>query len=113
MKSVPSRISIPFVAGIVLLLILTFPSSLYASDSPGQPAGSPKPVHEHLLAASLVHHIRAPKRVHQRSGLLMDADVRLRAAGALSSNPAIERSAGNLRVPLRMLVITANPLLDV
>jgi hypothetical protein len=72
----------------VLLLILTVPSNLYASDSPGQPAASPKPVHEHLLAASLVHHIRAPMRVHQRSGLLIDADVRLRAAEALSSNPA-------------------------
>jgi len=37
----------------------------------------------------------APKRVHQRSGVLMDADVRLRAAAALASNPAIERGAAS------------------
>jgi len=96
--------------GIVLLWILTFPSNLYASDSPSQ-AASLKADNHRLLAASLPHQIPAPKRVHQRSGVLMDADVRLRAAAALASNPAIERGAASSRVPL--LVVTANPLLEV
>ena len=113
MKTLPTLISIPLVMGIVLLLILTFPSSLYARDTPCQPAASLRSIDQHLLSASLAHHLPAPKRVQQRSSLLMDTDVRLRAAVALSSDPAIERAAGSLRIHLRIVVITANPLLDV
>jgi hypothetical protein len=113
MKIVPSRISIPLAMGIVLLLILSFPGSLYASDSPAQPAASLRSAHQHLVTTSLAHHLPGAKRVCQHSGLLMDADMRLRAAAALSSNPAIERAARTLRVPLRMVVITASPLLEV
>jgi hypothetical protein len=113
MKIVPSRISIPLAMGVVLLLILSFPGSLYASDSPAQPAAWLRSAHQHLMTASLAHYLPGAKRLHQRSGLLMDADMRLRAAAALSSNPAIERAAATLRVPLRMIVITASPLLDV
>jgi hypothetical protein len=111
MKTVPPRISVPLVMGLVLMLILVFPSSLYASDSLSHSTASIRSVHQHVLPSALAHHVHAPKRVHSR--LLMDADVRLRAAAALSSNPAIERAAARSRVPLRMIVITANPLLDV
>jgi hypothetical protein len=113
MKIIPSRISVPLAMGIVLLLILSFPSSLYAGDSPVQPTASLRAVHQHLMAASLAHQVSASKRAPQGYGLLMDADARLRAAAALSSNPAIERAARSVRVPLRMIVITASPLLDV
>jgi len=43
----------------------------------------------------------------------MDADARLRAAAALVGNPAIEKPVESARVPLRMIVITASPLLEV
>src|SRR5579863_4112291 len=103
MKTVPPRISIPLVTAIVLLLVLTFPGSLYASDSPAQPAASLRSAHQHFLTTSLAHRLPGTKRINQRSGLLMDADMRLRAAAALSSNPAMEGAARTLRVPLRMI----------
>lgn len=112
MKTVLPRISIPLVMGLVLVLVLAFPSSLYASDSLSHSRGSLRSVHQHMPPLALAHHVPGAKRVHH-SGLLMDADVRLRAAAALSSNPAIERTGAHSRVPLRMIVITASPLLDV
>jgi hypothetical protein len=113
MKIVRSRISIPVAMGVVLLLILSFSGSLYASDSLAQRAASLVPAHQHLMTASLSCHLPRAERVHQRSSLLMDADMRLRAAAALSSYPVIESAARTLRVPLRMVVITASPRLDV
>jgi hypothetical protein len=110
MKTVPPRITVPLVMGLVLLLMLVFPSSLDASVSLHSTA-SPSLVHQNMLPLALGHHVPPPKRV-QDSGLLIDADARLRAATALSSNPAIERVAAHSRVPLRMIVITANTLLD-
>jgi hypothetical protein len=100
------------IMGLVLLLVLAFPSSLHASDSLSHSTASLTSVHHRVLPLSLAHHVPAPKPVHHHSGLLMDADVRLRAAAALSANPVIGQVAAHSRVPLRMIVITANLLLD-
>jgi len=44
---------------------------------------------------------------------LMDADVRLRAAAAMFGNPTSEKAVEHASAPLRMIVITAGPLLEV
>jgi hypothetical protein len=43
----------------------------------------------------------------------MDADIRLRTAAALEGNLALQKAAENARVPLRIIVIAASPLLEV
>jgi hypothetical protein len=43
----------------------------------------------------------------------MDADVRLRAAAAMFGNPTIEEALEHAGVPLRMIVLTASPMLEV
>ncbi len=117
MRTIPPRVSIPLAMGIVLLLMLAFPSRLYASDlsvvEPSSIAG-----HNHGL--SVVESVRTPRRANEHNSqhrdpglLLMDVDFRLRAAAALVGNPTIEKPAETARVPLRMIVITASPLLEV
>ena len=115
MRTIPPRISVPLVMGTVLLLVLAFPSSLYANDVP---AAHQNPIagHNHALTGVLPN--RTPNGAivlphHERGLLLMDADFRLRAAAALVGNPGIEKPAQNAHVPLRVIVITASPLLEV
>jgi hypothetical protein len=98
----------------VLLLILAFPGSLYANDLSSVPQNL---IARHNQVLSIVVSDRIPSRVIAQHGdrglVLMDADARLRAAAALVGNPAIEKPAESTRVPLRMIVITASPLLEV
>lgn len=117
MRTIPPRVSIPLVMGTLLLLILAFPSNLYANDLS---ALHQNPIAGHNHALTVVLPNRTPtgvivgNRPHRDRGLLfMDADFRLRAAAALVGNPAIEKPAENAHVPLRMIVITASPLLEV
>jgi Mrp family chromosome partitioning ATPase len=85
------RTIITLALAIVLLLILAFPSSLYASDLsiPQErriPAHCPQP-----LGVSLTHRLLVRSRERREARvLLMDADVRLRAAAAMFGNPMIE-----------------------
>ena len=117
MRTIPPRISIPLVMGTVLLLILALRSNLYANDL-SVSHQSLVARHNHFLTVVLP--TRTPTREMLRNhlngdgGLLfMDTDFRLRAAAALVGNPAIEKPAENAHVPLRMIVITASPLLEV
>lgn len=117
MRTIPPRVSIPFVMGTLLLWILAFPSNLYASDL-FVSHRSPMAGHNHALAVVLPNRTPTgaivrnhPQRA--RGLLFMDTDFRLRAAAALAGNPAIEKPAENARVPLRMIVLTASPLLEV
>jgi hypothetical protein len=114
MRTIPPRVSIALVLGIVLLLILAFPGSLYASDL-SIPQESRVPAHsQQVLAVSMPHHVGLRNREHdERRILLMDADVRLRAAAAMFGNPIIEKAVEHAGAPLRMIVITASPLLEV
>jgi hypothetical protein len=111
-KSMP-RVTIALVLGIVLL-ILGFPSSLYAGDlSIAQE--SVVPAHsQQVLAVSVPHRlwVRNPER-REAPVLLMDADARLRAAAAMVGNPMIEKAVEHAGAPLRLIVITARPLLEV
>jgi hypothetical protein len=113
MRTNPPRAGIPLVLGIVLLLVLAFPSSLHASDpslaKQMRVPGQSQPVR----AVSVLHHFVRNREHPESRALLMDADVRLRAAAAISSNPAVEKAAERARVPLRMIVITTSPLLEV
>jgi hypothetical protein len=114
MRTIPPRVSIALVLGIVLLLILAFPNSLYASDL-SIPRESRVPAHcPELLAVSVTHRlwVRNPERREARV-LSMDADARLRAAAAMFGNPMIEKAVEHAGAPLRMIVITARPLLEV
>jgi hypothetical protein len=45
--------------------------------------------------------------------LLTDADVRLRAAAAMFGNPTMGKAVEHAGATLRMIVITASPLLEV
>jgi hypothetical protein len=116
MRTIPPRVSIPFVMGIAWLLIMAFPSSLYASDIAvsqqslifRQSQGLTTVLPNQPAIESIVRN-----RPHRDRGMVMDPDFRLRAAAALVGNPAVEKPAENARVPLRMIVITASPLLEV
>jgi hypothetical protein len=116
MRTIPPRVSIPLVMGTVLLLTMAFPSSLYASDI-AVSHQSPIVGQSQALTAVLPNQTAIERiirnRPHRDRGLLMDADFRLRAAAALVGNPSVEKPAENARVPLRMIVITASPLLEV
>ena len=114
MRTIPPRVSIALVLGIVLLLILAFPGSSYASDL-SIPQERRVPAHyQQVLAVSVPNHVGLRNREHaERRALLMDADVRLRAAAAMFGNPTIEKAVEHAGVPLRMIVITASPLLEV
>ena len=114
MSPIPPRLRIALASGIVLLLILAFPGSLYASDL-SIPRESRVPAHcPELLAVSVTHRllVRNPERGEERV-LLMDADARLRAAAAMFGHPMIERAVEHAGAPLRMIVITARPSLEV
>jgi len=114
MRTIPPRVSTALVLGIVLLLILAFPGSLYASDL-SIPRESRVPAHcPQLLAVSVTHRLWLRNRERREAPvLLMDADVRLRAAAAMFGNPMIEKAVEHAGAPLRMIVITASPLLEV
>jgi hypothetical protein len=114
MRTIPPRVSIALVLGIVLLLILAFPGSLYASDlSISQESRVPAHCSQ-PLAVSVTHCLWVRNRVRPEARvLLMDADVRLRAAAAVFGNPTSEKAVEHAGVPLRMIVITASPLLEV
>jgi hypothetical protein len=114
MRTIPPRVSIALMLGIVLLLILAFPGSLYASDL-SIPQESRVRAHcPQLPAVSVTHRlwVRNGERREARA-LLMDADVRLRAAAAMFNNPIIEKAVADAGAPLRLIVITASPLLEV
>jgi hypothetical protein len=114
MRTIPPRVSIALVLGIVLLLILGFPGSLYASDF-SIPRESRVPAHcPQLLAVSVTHRLWLRNRGRREARvLLMDADVRLRAAAAMFGNPTSGKAVEHAGAPLRMIVITASPLLEV
>jgi hypothetical protein len=114
MRTIPPRVSIALVSGIVLLPILAFPGSLYASDL-SIPQASRVPAHcPELLAVSVTHRLRVRSRERRETPvLLMDADARLRAAAVMLGNPMIEKAVEHAGAPLRMIVITARPLLEV
>jgi hypothetical protein len=118
MRNIPAKISVLMVMGIVLLLILAFPSRLNASSAP---ASQLIPVVAHtqhapamaipkLVAGKI---LRRSREYSTRGLLLMDADIRLRTAAALEGNPALQKAAESAHVPLRMIVIAAVPLLNV
>jgi hypothetical protein len=116
MRTRPPSVSIPLVMGTVLLLIVAFPGNLYANGIAvshqslivGQSHGLTAVLPNRTAIESVVGN-----RPHRDPGMLMDPDFRLRAAAALVGNPAVEKPAENARVPLRMIVITASPLLEV
>ena len=118
MRTSLHKISIAFVLGIVLLLILAFPRRLNASDL-SAPQLSPVASYKgHLLSVATPRRVPSlvlkDRREHsRRGGFLMDADIRLRTAAALEGNLALQKAAESARVPLRIIVIAASPLLEV
>lgn len=114
MRTIPPRVSIVLVLGIVLSLILVFPSNLYASDRSIAQESVVPPRSQQVLAVSVPNHVGLRNREHgERRLMLMDADVRLRSAAAMFGNPTIEKAVEHAGVPLRMIVITASPLPEV
>ena len=118
MRTSPHRISIGFVLGIVLLVILAFPSRLNASDFSAPQLSPVASCSGHVLAVELPRRVPSlalkDRREHsRRGGFLMDADIRLRTAAALEGDLALQKAAENARAPLRIIVIAASPLLEV
>lgn len=118
MRTIPPKMSISLVMGIVWLLILAFPSKLNASVGSASQLRLVGSDNGHVLAMAtpklVPSTILRRGRKHSDGGLwLMDADVHLRAAAALECNPALEKVAESARVPLRIIVIAASPLLEV
>lgn len=118
MRTSPHRIRIAFVLGIVLLLILSFPSRLNASDLSAPQLSQVASCKGYVLGVATPRRVPSlglkDRREHsRRGGLLMDADIRLRTAAALEGNLALQKAAENARVPLRIIVIAADPLLEV
>ena len=114
MRTIPPRVSIVLVLGIVLSLILVFPSNLYASDRSIAQESVVPPRRQQVLAVSVPNHVGLRNREHgKRRLMLMDADVRLRSAAAMFGNPTIEKAVEHAGVPLRMIVIMASPLPEV
>jgi hypothetical protein len=117
MRTILPRIRIPFIMGTLLLLLLAFPGTLYAnnlrvshqSPSTGDNQALTVVLPNRTLVGKILH---TPPQQRER-GLLMDADFRLRTAAELIGNPAIEKPAERARVPLRLLVLAARPLLEV
>ena len=114
MRTISPRVSIALMLGIVLLLILGLPGSLYAGDL-SSAQKSLVPAHsQQVLAVSVPHHVGLRSREHgERRVLLMDADVRLRTAAVMFGNPTSEKAIEHAGAPLRMIVITVSPLLEV
>ena|SRR5579862_4422609 len=113
MRTIPPRVSIALVLAIVLLLILAFPGSLYARDLLSQQSRIPAHRSE-VLAVSVTHRLWVRNGEPREARVVyMDADVRLRAAAAIFGNPMFERAVEHPIAPLRMIVITASPLLEV
>jgi hypothetical protein len=113
MRTISPRVSIALALGIILLLILGFPSSLYAGDLPIAQKSLVAAHSQQVLAVSVPHHVGLRNREHgERRVPLMDVDVRLRAA-AMFGNPTIEKAVEHAGVPLRMIVLTASPILEV
>lgn len=118
MRTNPHRISVALVLGIVLLLILAFPSRLNASDLSGPQLSPVASYSRHVLGKATPRRIPSlainDRREHShQGGFLMDADIRLRTAAALEGNLALQKAAASARVPLRIIVIAASPLLEV
>jgi hypothetical protein len=113
MRTISPRVSIALALGIILLLILGFPSSLYAGDLPIAQKNLVAAHSQQVLDVSVPHRVGLRNREHgERRVLLMDVDVRLRAA-AMFGNPTIEKAVEHAGVPLRMIVLTASPILEV
>lgn len=118
MRTIPSKVSVPTVLGIVLLLILAFPSRLNANSVSASQV-IPVVAHNQYVPAIATPKLAAGNIVWRgreytdRGLLLMDVDMRLRTAAALEGNPALQKAAESVHVPLRIIVIAAGPLLEV
>ena len=94
MRTSPHKISIAFVLGIVLLLILAFPSRLNASDLSALQLSPVASYGGHVLGVAAPRRVPSlalkDKREHsRRGGFLMDADIRLRTAAALEGKSRV------------------------
>jgi hypothetical protein len=118
MRTGPHKISTALALGIVLLLILAFPSRLNASDLSGSQLSPVASYSRHVPRVTTPRRFPSSARKHERESflrgeLLMDADIRLRTAAVLEGNLTLQKAAENARVPLRIIVIAASPLLEV
>ena len=116
MKPAFSKARILIVIATVLLLVLAFPSKLYAKDIPVVQPTSNLAAGHHRSAMFLVTETfgRAATHTPERPApelLIIEEDIRVRAATALVGDSAIKKLTPNLRVPVRMIAITA-PMID-
>jgi len=112
MNSLHSKARVAIFVTAILLLILAFPSPLHARQMESSERVGFTP---YQPLAALGHHTKIltenRHRVEQKS-LLLDQDIRVRAATTLIGDPMIKRSAENARVPITVLLITAPVILD-
>jgi hypothetical protein len=99
----------------ILLLVLAFPSTLHARITKTPQSNSISVTAQRASEAlqRRVPVIRGQEQSGERASLLLDEDIRVRAATVLVGVPGLKRSAQGAHVPLTVLVITAPVILDV
>jgi hypothetical protein len=103
-----------FLAAMVLLVI-AFPSTLHASQSQIPELNSITFVDNQPLTATQPYRARAFAHSGdggERESLLLDQDIRVRAATVLFGDPIVKISAQSSDVPLTVVVIAAPVILD-
>jgi len=115
MKALHSKARLLLFFAAILFLVLAFPSTLHARRAKTRSLNSIS-VTAQRPSESLQHWVPMIARQGQsgeRASLLLDEDVRVRAATVLVGDPGVKRSAQSTHVPLTILVITAPVILDV
>lgn len=96
----------------VLLLIMAFPSMLYARSVPVVEHAPKSIVYRTRLVADQFNSRQHGQNQQGAQSRLLDQDIRVRAATVLMGDPVIRKSAESERVPLTVLVITAPVILE-
>jgi hypothetical protein len=115
MKALHSKTRLLVICATILLLILAFPSTLNARsarspelNSIGVTAQRPSEAFQHLAPI-----VSRQRQSRERESLVLDEDIRVRAATVLMGDPVIKTSGQTAHVPLTVLVITAPVIVGV
>jgi len=115
MKTLHSKARLLIFFATILLLVLAFPGTLHARSTKTRGLSSIS-VTAQRPSQALQHWdpmISRQRQSRERASLLLDEDIRVRAATVLVGDPGIKRSAQSAHVPLTVVVITAPVILDV
>jgi hypothetical protein len=114
MKTLHSKARLLLFFATILLLVLVFPTTLHARSTKTQLNPISVTAQRPSEALQLWFPMSSRQRQSgERASLLLDEDIRVRAATLLVGDPAVKTSVRSAHVPLTILVITAPVILDV